>query len=237
MNIVIIQPSFLPWRGFFDLVRRSDLFVHYDDVLYSKHSWRNRNRIVTSAGSIWMTVPIETKGCIQKKIYEVRIAAGVDWRGKLLGQISTNYRRAPFFESYYPGLERVIKEKWEFIADLDIALFDYICGCLSLKRTTLRSKDLGLTETDPVRRLVDLCTLQGGTKYISGPSGKDYINDAAVFTANGIALEFFDYPAYPPYSQLYGGYDPYVSIIDTLFNVGDNAAATIWGETAGAFQS
>lgn len=234
MNIVVIQPSFLPWRGFFHLVRKSDIFVHYDDVLYSKHSWRNRNRIVTGAGTMWMTVPIATKGCLQKKIYEVKIAPAVDWRGKLLGQIYSNYRKAAFFGMYYPDLEKIIRADWEFIADLDIALFDYVCVCLSLKRKTARSKDLCLKETDPVKRLVELCKLLGGTRYISGPSGEDYIQGGTLFKDNGLKLEFFEYPEYPPYTQLYGSYDAHISIIDVLFNVGPRAAEYIWGIVPGA---
>ncbi len=227
--ICVIQPSFLPWRGFFHLVQKSDIFVHYDDVRYSKHSWRNRNRIISSAGTIWMTVPVEAKGCLQKNVDEIKIANNLGWRQRILGQIITNYRKSPFFENYYPAIERILKSDWEYIADLDIALFDFICECLSLKRKTYRSRDLMITETDPVKNLIELCRHFGGTKYISGPSAQDYIKDSALFKERGIELEFFNYPEYPPYKQLYGSYDPQVSIIDLLFNVGGNAIEYIWG--------
>ena len=95
MNMVIIQPSFLPWRGYFHLIQRSDIFVFYDDVQYDKHSWRNRNIIKTAQGPLWITVPVLTRNKFGQKINEVQIdnISNVGWGKRIWNSISLSYNK------------------------------------------------------------------------------------------------------------------------------------------------
>src|SRR5438132_3729045 len=99
---VILQPSYIPWRGYFDLVHDADVFVFYDDVQYDKHGWRNRNRIKTSMGPRWLTVPVLHRGSVERAIpiNEIRVDNHGDWRRKHLLTLTQNYGRAPFFARY-----------------------------------------------------------------------------------------------------------------------------------------
>ena len=136
---VILQHSFLPWRGYFDLIHRSDVFVFLDDVQYDKHSWRNRNCIKTAQGLHWITVPILTKGKFPLPLLEAKISNQHAWAPKMLKTILHNYSKASYFDDYYPTLEEVLKKQWDFIVDLDICLTRLIMKWLGLDREFRRS--------------------------------------------------------------------------------------------------
>ena len=121
MNVVILQPSYIPWRGYFDQIRRADLFIFYDDVQYDKHSWRNRNQIKTSQGKQWLTIPVHSKGVTDGiPIMDVRIDWSKPWSRKHLNALTFAYAKAPFFQSYRPWLESVYERQDEFLADFTI---------------------------------------------------------------------------------------------------------------------
>src|SRR5882672_7854264 len=122
MRVVILQPGYLPWLGFFDQFARSDVFVFYDDVQFDRRGWRHRNRIKAPTGAQWLTVPVLKKGRFTQAIRDTRIDTTYAWPHKHLGSLRACYARAPFFDSYYPALERVLGRGWEFLVDLDLAL-------------------------------------------------------------------------------------------------------------------
>src|SRR5713226_9835184 len=99
MRCVILQPSYIPWRGYFDLIRRADIFVFYDDVQYDKGGWRNRNRVKTPQGSRWLTIPVRTRGVVSQKIPINAIRTADDrWPCAHLQTLTQLYRRAPYFD-------------------------------------------------------------------------------------------------------------------------------------------
>lgn len=224
---VILQPSFLPWRGVFDLIYRSDVFVFLDDVQYDKNSWRNRNVIKTPQGALWITVPILTKGKFPLPLLEAEISNQHGWAQKMLKSIQQNYSKAHFFKEYYPLLSESLSREWTSLVELDINLTVLIMGFLGLKKELVRSSELGVSNADRNGRLLEICGKLRATHYLSGPSAKDYIDEKA-FQDNGTVLEYAEY-AYPPYPQLYGDFVPQVSIIDLLFNCGPQAPEWIWG--------
>lgn len=219
-TISIIQPSFLPWRGYFSLIAASDAFVFYDDVQFDKRGWRNRNKIKTPGGPRWITVPVLTKGLFHQKIQDTRVVYEDDWAGQILKTLEHNYKKAPHFHKYFPWLEEALRKKWETISDLDIALTKGICGFLRIETEFLRSSELGLAaDLEPVERLVHICAQLKASRYLSGPSAKEYIKDSEEFSRGGIALEYYNYrlDAYP---QLHGEFSAQVSVVDLLFNCG-----------------
>ncbi len=231
MKIAIIQPSFLPWRGYFHLIQRSDIFVFYDDVQYDKDSWRNRNIIKTKNGPQWITVPVLKKNRFGQKINEVminNIPEGA-WQKKIWNAILMNYRKSRYFNKFAPFFEPIFSRSWEKLVDLDIFTTVSICDILGIKRNFFRSSELAVSG-DRITRLVNICKKLNADHYISGPSAANYIKRDDEFTQNGIKLEFHNY-GYSGYEQLYGEFLPQVSIIDLLFNCGKKSGDYIWGES------
>jgi hypothetical protein len=224
---VILQPSYIPWRGFFDLVHDADVFVFYDDVQYDKHGWRNRNRIKTPQGSQWLTIPVNAKGNTEDGLLvkDARIAQP-DWAKKHIGSLRQSYKKAPFFDRYMPIYEEVVAKKHALLADLTIDLTVALAGALGLEKTRfVRASELGV-DGGKTERLVRIMKHLGCDRYLSGPSAKDYI-DPALFSEAGVALEYKVY-SYPEYEQLYPPFDPQVTVLDLLFMKGPAAANEIW---------
>jgi hypothetical protein len=219
----VLQPGYLPWLGFFDQLRRSDVFVHYDDVQYDKHGWRNRNRVKGPDGVHWLTVPVRHSGLDWPIIKDVEID-GRTWPRKHLGTIKHFYSRAPYLERYVPELEAVLERPWQRLADLNLALVDLVCSWLGLRPTLLRSSELCVSGARS-ERLVRLCQSVGATRYLSGSAARAYL-DEGLFEHNGIVVEFQDY-VHPTYPQQHGDFMPYLSTLDLVLNCGDDSLAII----------
>lgn len=229
MRCVILQPSYIPWRGVFEQIYRADVFVFYDDVQYDKHGWRNRNRIKTANGSIWLTIPVHGRGApvTGLPIYQVEIDNHQNWAEKHWKSLCQAYTKAPYFREYAPLLEPFYAHPPQKLADLTIPLTITLARALGIQHTQfLRSSDLPARGAK-TERLISLLTHLGATDYLSGPSARDYI-EPEQFVAAGITLEYITYH-YPEYPQLYPPFDPQVSILDLLFNTGSRAGEFIWG--------
>ena len=228
MNCVILQPSYIPWRGYFEQIYRADVFVFYDDVQYDKHGWRNRNRIKNHQGGQWLTIPVHSKGVVVENtpINEVEIAWVESWAERHLRAIQQSYSKAPYYKLYGPWLEEVYQRRPARLADFTIPLTMEIAQKLGICSTRfLRSSELHASgqKTD---RLIQILSGLAVTHYISGPSARSYIEDEK-FQAAGISLEYMEYN-YPEYPQLSPPYDPYVTILDLLFMVGPEAPKYIF---------
>ena len=224
---MVLQPSYIPWRGYFDLIRQADVFVFYDDVQYDKHGWRNRNRIKTAAGTQWLTIPVLSKGNVENGalISAVACDTRVDWRRKHLEQLRHAYRKAPFFSETFAMLADLYASvPGESLCDFTIETTIAIARQLGLETPFIRSSSLNVAGTKNERLLQTLAAVEA-RRYISGPSARAYICEDA-FAAHDVALEYASYD-YEPYEQLHPPYDPHVSIVDLLFMQGPNAPAFI----------
>jgi len=224
---VILQPSYIPWRGYFDLIHRADVFVFYDDVQYDTRGWRNRNRVKTPRGAQWLTIPVNARGAQTERIPIHRIATAPEpWPRKHLETLRRLYAAAPHFPEFLPWLERVYADPPPLLADFTIATTIDLAAMLGITSTRfLRSSELGIGG-GKTERLVDICRHVGASAYLSGPSAKSYIEPER-FAEAGIALEYIDY-SYPEYPQLYPPYDAQVTILDLLFMTGADAPRYIW---------
>jgi hypothetical protein len=223
MNVVILQPSYIPWRGVFDQIQRSDLFIFYDDVQYDKHGWRNRNQIKTAQGKQWMTIPVHSKGVTEGiPIKDVRIDWSKPWAKNHLKALTFAYAKAPYFASYAPWLDSVFGRRDEFLADFTIWLTIEIARTLGNSHTRfMRSSEIPNVDGQKTDRLIQILNHVGTKHYISGPSARDYIENDK-FVDAGISLEYMEYN-YPEYPQLYPPFDPYVTILDLMFMMGNDA--------------
>lgn len=224
VTVVVLQPGYLPWLGFFDQLRRADVFVYYDDVQYDTHGWRNRNRIKTQSGPIWLTVPVRHAGLGLPSILDVEIDPRTPWARKHVQSIRQAYARAPFVKRYLPALEELLQRRWERLVDLDIACVDLLAEGLGGRRRIERSSALGIPG-DQSERLVNICRHFGASRYVSGAAARSYL-DVALFERHGIAVEWQDY-VHPAYPQLHGPFVPYLSALDLLLNCGDEAAGVL----------
>lgn len=218
---VILQSSYLPWKGYFDLIAQADEFILFDDAQYTRRDWRNRNRIKTANGVQWLTIPVQVKGRFKQKINEVCVV-DPGWAPTHWHRLLQAYGHAPFFsmyrdrfESAYRGLETCK------LSSINRRFIELICNILSIKTRISCSMDYRLLDGQ-TERLIGLCRSVGANRYISGPAAKGYIR-SELFQEAAIDLNYMSYDGYPEYAQLHGPFDHKVSVLDLIFNVGPAA--------------
>lgn len=222
-RVAIVQSNYLPWKGYFDLIARSDAFVLLDTVQYTRRDWRNRNLIKTARGSSWISVPVESKGRYRQRIDEVRISSST-WARSHLDRIRAAYRDAPCYGEMKDWVEDLFLEeaaRHEMLASLNQALLQSVCDRLGIETQLLRASELP-DHSDPTQRLVGICRALGATHYLSGPSAAAYL-DSTAFAEAGVELEWMRYPAYRSYEQVHPPFEHGVTILDLLLHVGDEA--------------
>lgn len=230
MIITIMQPAYLPWLGFFDRISRSDLCIILDDVLLdnsSKTRFINRNKIRTKDGWCWLTLPMKTKGKYKKdNINEIELVQD-KWRDKHWKSIQACYAKSPYFSQYSEFFQDFYSQDWiNMVKSLDV-MTDYFLTELKISAKILKSSELRIdgSKTD---RLINLCQAVGGSEYISGPFGREYLEKER-FQSAGIKLWFHDY-SHPQYTQVYPGFEAYMGIIDLLFNYGEESVKILQGD-------
>jgi hypothetical protein len=220
-RVVVLQSNYLPWKGYFDLIRQSDLLVFYDDTQYTKNDWRNRNRIKTRHGVQWLTIPCGPHH-MHKLIQEVR-PVGYEWQRSHWDRLRFHYGASPYFRIYRPFFESFyLSRTWTNLSELNQYLILAICReFLHIDTPMMRSTDFPL-EGVKEERLVSLLRKVGATTYLSGPTGRQFLQ-MEPFSQAGIRVEWMDYSGYPSYRQLFPPFVHEVSIVDLLFNEGESA--------------
>lgn len=225
-RVAILQSNYLPWKGYFDIIHDVDEFVFYDDRQYTKADWRNRNRIKTPLGSVWMTIPVGDR--LDRLICEVELPQG-PWTRTHRQLLEANYARAPHFNTYHAFLESVYVERaWTHLSDLNQYVIRTIARDFLGIQTQFRdSRELEL-RGDRQERLIDALRQLDADVYVTGPAAKGYIEPAR-FASCGIDVIWKDYAGYPEYPQFHPPFDHHVTILDLLFHTGPDAARYIWG--------
>ena len=219
-KIAILQSNYIPWKGYFDIIRMSDVFIIYDEVQYTKNDWRNRNRIKTPDGPLWLTIPVK-QNSLGQKINETKVSFE-NWNIKHWNSIKANYTKAPYFKLY----EERFKELYlgmdtSLLSEINLKFILAINEVLDVQTEIIDSRTLNLVG-DKNERLIQAVKKLNGTHYISGPAAKSYI-DLEKFETESIQVEWVDYHEYREYSQLFGEFIHNVSVIDLIFNEGPNA--------------
>ena len=229
--VSIHQPAFLPWLGYFERILNSDLHIVLDHVQYEKNSFINRNKIKTPQGSIWLTVPVTTKGKFgSNPICDLKISQHNPWQKKHLKAIMFNYAKAPFFMNYSDFLQDMFSRSWENIADLNLHFIHFALRELKITTPLIRSSEMQ-PKNAKSELVLELCQKSKATKYLSGVLGKDYL-DVKTFLEKGIEVEFQDYK-HPQYRQLHGPFDSHLSILDLLLNYGPNSRDILTSASGG----
>ena len=220
-KVAILQSNYIPWKGYFDLIAAVDEFIIYDEMQYTKNDWRNRNKIKTQKGAEWITIPVRIES-LSQRIDDTQIFAD-NWAVKHAKTLQQNYAKAKCYgqtKDFILGLyDKAALTK--SLSEINFIFIDNICKFLGIETKLSYSTDYGLIEGKS-ERLVDLCQKAGATQYLSGPAAKDYL-DVALFEQAGISVNWMDYSGYSDYDQLFPPFEHGVSIVDLIFNEGENA--------------
>jgi hypothetical protein len=225
--VAIAQPTFLPWAGWFDLADQVDLLIVLDDVAFSKQSWQQRNRLRTSAGLTYVTIPVRTAGKLGQRILDTELvdSGAID---KLIRTVSQNYSRAPHFSRYFAEFSAVLRASASagMLAGLNCGLIDWLFLQLDISTPRVRSSELAV-EGKRGALVAKLCERVGASRYVSPAGAQEYlVEDRAEFDHRGIAVELQVYE-HPVYHQCFDPFIPYASALDLLLNEGDAAAAIL----------
>lgn len=214
-KIAILQSNYIPWKGYFDIIKMADVFVVYDEVQYTKNDWRNRNIIKTPNGPMWLTIPVRQLN-LEQKINETRVSLK-NWNIKHWNAIKANYTKAPYFKQHEERFrELYLGMNTDLLSEINLKFICVINDILGIQTEIIDSISLNL-QGNKNERLLEAVTKLNGTHYLSGPAAKDYL-DTGLFEKNNIQVEWMDYSGYSDYKQLYDPFVMHVSVIDYIFN-------------------
>ena len=224
MQVSIHQPDFIPWLGFFDKIRLSDLFIIGDNVQFRKKGWTNRNQIKTANGVSWLTIPVHQELGQPINVVKIRKDSqnNMEWYETHLRTLQVNYGKSKFFDEYIGHIEKIYHKKHEFLADFNLELLDMILKILDINVPILKLSEMNL-KGEKTELIVNICKKIGADSYLSGKGGANYM-DENLIKSNNIKLVYHKFN-HPEYEQRFMklGFIPNMSIIDLLFNEGPNS--------------
>ncbi len=219
-KIAILQSNYIPWKGYFDLINMVDEFIFYDEVQYTKNDWRNRNKIKTSQGIQWLTIPVRQEN-LEQKIKDTKIT-DKKWNIKHWRAISQNYTKAKYFKEYKEIFEELyLGCDEEYLSQINYKFITAINEILGIKTKIRWSSEFELIDGQ-TEKLLGICKDCNADVYLSGPAAKDYFDEELARSEN-IKVEWMDYSWYAEYNQLHPPFEHGVSILDLIFNEGPNA--------------
>ena len=219
-KVAILQSNYIPWKGYFDLINIVDEFILYDDMQYTRRDWRNRNKIKTPQGLQWLTIPVEIKGKFFQKINETKVSEK-DWAKKHWQSILRNYSKAKYFKDYKDIFEELyLTCDEEYLSEINYKFITTINEILGIKTKLRWSSEFELVDGQ-TEKLLGICKDCNADIYLSGPAAKDYFNEDLAKQEN-IKVEWMDYSGYKEYEQLNPPFEHGVTILDLIFNEGQN---------------
>lgn len=220
-NVIITQSNYIPWKGYFDAISISDEFVVYDDMQYTKRDWRNRNLIKTQQGLKWLTIPVEVKGNFFQKINETKIA-DKNWNKQHWDILKQAYSKSKKYSETKDFVENLYRSiSFDYLTEVNVHFITEICAYLKIDINLKMSSDFVLNE-ERSQRLLDICLKLNATDYYSGPAAKAYM-DEKIFEDAKIGVHYLDYSNYLEYEQLNPPFEHGVSILDLIFNEGEDS--------------
>lgn len=223
MKVTILQPAYLPWLGFFDRIDASNLCIILDNVQLDTNSrtrFTNRNKIRTKDGWIWLTLPMKTKGLYEKALIKDIEIVNDRWNVKHFKSIEHSYKKTPFYERYIDFLNEIYKRSWVKMQELLDVMLDFFLVELHIKVPIVKASDTPV-EARKEKLILELCKYFGATTYYSGIFGREYL-DTKKFNEAGIEVFFHEY-LHPTYRQNFPGFEPYMCVLDLMFNHGDES--------------
>jgi hypothetical protein len=221
MNVAMMQPSFLPWLGYFELIYKSDIFILLDDFQFSVQSYHQRNRLFVNKGQVdWYTVPVKKSSSFQKPLNDTQINENIPWRIKSWKRIQQNYAKAPYFKPYADSMEQWLLSPAVNLAEQNIAFIKLICEIFRIERVFLKSSEFS-SKKNRSEHVVELLQWANASSYYCANGSFDYMFQDHVFPISDVEVLFQNFTPIP-YPQI-GSPDkfiPYLCVIDALFNIG-----------------
>jgi len=221
MVVSINQPAYLPWLGYFERIKNSDIFVYFDTVQFEKNSFTNRNKIKTLQGSKWLTVPVNTSGFFNKNVLVKTHIADDKWRKSHWSQIIQNYRTAPYWDMFSKEIGEIYSHPYSFLSELCWSQLVLFLDILKIETKIIKASQLPNFESKNDSLVLDILKHLDASEYISGALGRGYL-DERKFKSLNIKLTYQDYRP-KEYRQLWGKFIPNMGVIDLLFNEGENS--------------
>lgn len=219
MKVVISQSMYFPWVGFLEQIRLADIFIHYDDVQFSR-GFYNRVQIKTRLGPSWLTVPIENKHQ-NSLICSLDFSKETSWKSQHINRFSAEYKTAPYFKDALRILEIALNTETTSLSCLNrksiSLLTDYFDIAPSLRY--MESTDIAVNSSGS-QRILEITKSVGATEYITGHGAKNYLKHEE-FEQEGISVLYMNYRRLQ-YPQLHGPFTPFVSALDLVANCGRN---------------
>ena len=225
MKVAMMQPSFLPWQGLFELILKSDKFIFLDDFQFVVQSHHTRNKLFVNKEQVdFYSVPVQKSKCFELKLNETLIVENNAWKTKILKRLSNVYVKTPFFKEIYPLVEIWITKDYKNLAELNIECIKLFCKILKIETDFLYSSNYTKethSNSKRTQRVIELFEWVSGTEYLSAFGSSDYMKE-----------DKFDYKTYPTifqnykprfYTQIHAKeFTPYLSVLDALFNIGSD---------------
>ncbi len=229
MIVAIHQPEHLPWLGFLHKASFSDCLIILDNVQYRKNYFQNRNRIRTASGDCWVTVPIK-KHELSRLINQIEITNINNWTEKYWKTINMNYCKAPHFQKYRHYFETLLQTPWNRLIDINMEVIRYLFEMFGVNPQLILASSLTNARGTSGELLLSLCKEVGAKQYLSGISGREYL-DETLFKTENIKVQYQEF-YHPIYKQVYEPFKPCMSAIDMLFNCGDEAGSLLISSSA-----
>jgi hypothetical protein len=227
MIVSVHQPQYLPWLGYFDKIDRADVFVLLDNVQFKKNEWQNRNKIKTAHGWQWLTVPVMYK--FPQLINEVGVNKKDKWQHRQRQAILSNYKKAPFWPLLEGFFEEIFSSDWQYISQLNIHVVKKLAKLLGITTPLYVASELGDFSQDPDERLIELTKHFDADVYLAGSGGKGYM-DPVKYARDKVEVVFQEYE-HPVYKQLFGDFEPFMSVVDLLYNHGEKSLEILRGKS------
>ena len=221
-----MQPTYIPWSGYFALMEYVDTFVILDSVQLAKRSWQMRNKIKTQHGEKFISIPVYTKGKRDQLISETRVDQSSNYADAHLSLLKHSYSQAKFFKNFYNQIFDDKTFSSDNLSNITIGLILRIKDLLGIKVRIINSKDIVGIKGEKANLLASICKKLNCDIYISPLGSKEYLDASNSFNENNIPIEYFKYN-HPEYKQLYGEFIPYLSVIDMIFNCGNDSLKII----------
>jgi hypothetical protein len=219
MTLSVHQPNFAPWLGYFHKMKQSDVFVFMDTVQFVKRHICNRQKIKNSQEEAqWITVAVSSKKGQDVSFLELEVNYEQKWQDKMVNTLRHAYGKAPYFQTYFPRVEELIRTEFPNLAELNIALITFLARHFDVHPRLERMSDIPGDLGTKSEQIIKVCQHYGADVYLSGQGAKSY-NDAEAYQAAGIELRYTDFK-HPTYPQVGAHFISHLSGLDLLFNCG-----------------
>lgn len=228
MNVAMMQPTFLPWQGFFELIYQSDIFIFLDDFQFSVQSYHQRNRLFSGPGKVdWYTVPVVKARSFGLPLNAACIDESSHWRKKMLNRLRHNYGKAAFFNEVFPRVEGWLTNPAMSLAEHNMGFIRLVLELFGWKKD-IKFSSTCHSDLQRSGRVLELLRLCGATKYYAANGSFGYMHEEGIFPVTDIEVLFQNFvPKRYPQVGSPDEFVPFLSVLDSLFNIGPENSAQL----------